>query len=690
MSGCKILIKKFSWDNVRNFEQIEVPSGSNEFSESTSLVQIQNGYGKTTTLYLLRSIFTSKPIDKEFIKTGYRYRYPHNKWGGDQNKTSKFHVDFDIDGEFCRIGLEIDHMRGTQKFTTFSEKLGGEVDGWKPPHVFRRLFQGKDQFAKLFILDGELAKELNRGTGSAVVSNSINQVTNLSGLHLLVGSDSSDGQIHRVKHAYLSASLGNGGQREATLKGALSDVQSLITARRRALIDAKKLVSDKSEELISKNEELNEMDKKLEENNDYLEKAKAELERTSEALELISLDILGRLFKPAFSYPKWNEVKEFHSSQVKAKLPRSVGRTWFRELMELETCICGRGWDEHSEEYIKTHLEDYLDTRLMTYVKEMQDSVAEHKSSISLGSQIARLKSKQTAKVEAQQLVDDIRSQASEDDLAIFRQLNQDIGRMKTELNDYEFIRDELGSEILEFIRLHELDAHIYTNDSKITMSPTLFRNTINIHCLKIVEKEITAELAKVSGAASSAAGADLLLGVIREVLKTVEEEINIELETKMNSSLSRMVGAGLDGGLNVKITENGLQYYNPNGDLQSGVNMAAELGGTYAFISALYDYAEVSLPLVLDTPLAGFGAGMVAAWTRLIPVTFDQTIALINSGEKKLLEGWFVNDEIDCYLIRRNDEVINTGIPQEGKMILDTDSNNFINYESDVYNGSD
>jgi hypothetical protein len=112
---------------------------------------------------------------------------------------------------------------------------------------------------------------------------------------------------------------------------------------------------------------------------------------------------------------------------------------------------------------------------------------------------------------------------------------------------------------------------------------------------------------------------------------------------------------------------------------------MAAELGGSYAFISALYEYAEVSIPLVLDTPLAGFGQGMSAAWTQLVPPTFDQVIALINSNEMISLKGWFEPNNIDCYLVRRTDEDVTKGMPQTGKMIIDNDLNNFANYESEV-----
>jgi hypothetical protein len=115
---------------------------------------------------------------------------------------------------------------------------------------------------------------------------------------------------------------------------------------------------------------------------------------------------------------------------------------------------------------------------------------------------------------------------------------------------------------------------------------------------------------------------------------------------------------------------------------------MAAELGGSYAFISALYKYAEVSIPLVLDTPLAGFGDGATADWTKLVPPTFDQVIALINSSEMRSLKGWFTRENLDCYLIRREDEDITIGKPQTGKMIVDSNINNFQNYERDVLKG--
>jgi len=685
-----IFIRKITWENVRNFESLELPSGSGKFSNSTSLAQIQNGYGKTTTLYLLRSVFSNMPIDKNFIKSGYRYRFPHKKWGGDQNSPSKFYVEFEVNDEFCRIGLEIDHINMKQKFTTFRESLGGEIDGWQPPNIFRRLFEGKDDFVKLFVMDGELAKELNSSTGSAAVNAAIKQVTNLAGLHLLVGSELTNGQIHRVKQEQLSSIIGDGEERGVRLQSALSKVEELKQEQRMRLQQAKDHVSRVSAEIIECNIRKNKLDKKISQTNKELEKAKTRLERSSTDLEKTATSILERLFQPAFSYPEWQEVQEFHASQVKAKLPRSVGRTWFKEVLELETCICGRSWDEHSKEYVGEHLEDFLDTRLMTYVKEMQDSVAEHSNSQSYGSELERLKQKQIERVLNSQSVDDIRSQASDEDRKAYSELDQKIGTLTTELTQWEHLRDVIGSEKLEFIKEWGLHQFVYNTDTTVTNNIAKIKEIENLKGLEIVESDIARKIAEIGGAAEIAKGAELVQNVISEMLTRVEKEINIELEGKMNSSISRMVGAGQDGGLVVKITDQGLQYYNPNGDLQSGVNMAAELGGSYAFISALYQYAEVSIPLVLDTPLAGFGDGASADWTKLVPPTFNQVIALINSSEMRALKGWFEKGNADVYLIRRADEVIPLGKPQTGKMIVDSNVDNFVTYERDVLKGDE
>lgn len=489
-----------------------------------------------------------------------------------------------------------------------------------------------------------------------------------------------------MKREKLSSIIGDGEGRGKYLKGVLQIVRKRIDTQNGQLAEANRIIEEIDDDLIRMTDEKNDLDESMAKNKEEYDAAKKAFEQSERDLVTISQSVLNRLFQPAFAHPEWSDIQAFHSSQVKAKLPRSVGRTWFNELMDLDTCICGRNWDEHSTKHIKNHLEDYLDDKLMTYVKEMQDSVAQHTTSVSLGREITRIKEKQRSKIENSQILDDLRSEASEEERIAFENLMEEIGGLRTRREDFTKIKEDISSEKLEYIRENLLDVDVYNRtDDTITRDGSKINRIENLKCLRLVEDSILDELAKIGGAANIAEGADMIHNIISEVISKVEEEIKIELERRMNDSLSKMVGAGLDGGLTVKITSDGLQYYSPNGDRQSGVNMAAELGGSYAFISALYEYAEVSIPLVLDTPLAGFGQGMSAAWTQLVPQTFDQVIALINSNEMVSLRGWFESNNVDCYLIRRTDEEIRKGVPQTGKMIIDEDINNFSNYESDV-----
>ena len=134
------------WSNIRNFENIGYgsPEEKDIFQLNNSpysLLQIQNNYGKTTTMHLLRSIFTGIEIPEEF-REGYRYRKGDVDWGGDSNAPSVFSVIFEINGEICEIQTSINHHTGKQKFFTFREKWGnekgkGRKDGWKPPKILR-------------------------------------------------------------------------------------------------------------------------------------------------------------------------------------------------------------------------------------------------------------------------------------------------------------------------------------------------------------------------------------------------------------------------------------------------------------------------------------------------------------------------------------------------------------------------
>ena len=120
-------------------------------------------------------------------------------------------------------------------------------------------------------------------------------------------------------------------------------------------------------------------------------------------------------------------------------------------------------------------------------------------------------------------------------------------------------------------------------------------------------------------------------------------------------------------------------------------------MGAIYGLVACLNSYSDISMPIIVDTPLAGFGMGMVKSWTEVVPGSFAQTIALINSAEKRALQFWWEpnSSEIEFFTLLRENENHLTGQdhdwnerseqPTTGAMYVTSDLQIFSDYESDI-----
>ena len=155
----KIRIRKLEWKNIRQIEDLSL-----EFpkDKKINLIQIQNGYGKTTTLRLLRHVFTGL-LPKD-IK-GFQYV---GKMNNEAVEYSTFIAHLDIlepqyqDFTPYAITLHMNHIDETADFLTSSPNFGGEKPGWHLPSEMVDKFKKKEDFVNLFIFDGETAEELNK------------------------------------------------------------------------------------------------------------------------------------------------------------------------------------------------------------------------------------------------------------------------------------------------------------------------------------------------------------------------------------------------------------------------------------------------------------------------------------------------------------------------------------------------
>ena len=177
------LIKQITWEWIGEFEKETIL----KFDEhkKISLVQITNGYGKTTTLVLLQHLFTNKQFDERFLVEQIQPKGPQSKEGNNKSESEgRFEVLVEIDGKDWRLGITFDHIENKAQYYTVkpSGSGAGRTNGWNPPLNFKRVFEGKHEIIRLFFLDAEISKEINKEIGRKTVTQSITDLSNLAPL----------------------------------------------------------------------------------------------------------------------------------------------------------------------------------------------------------------------------------------------------------------------------------------------------------------------------------------------------------------------------------------------------------------------------------------------------------------------------------------------------------------------------
>jgi len=680
------------WNNVRNFEQLPNPIlGVEKFEfdpDGWTLKQIQNNYGKTSTMHLLRSCYTGVKMPKDKLK-GYRYRQGRTDWGGDPEAKVEFSVMFSLDEDIFQIRTVLDWKNKTQEFHTYRKGTGGERAGWNPPPYFASLFEGKSDFAELLVLDGEKARKMNRATGGNTIGKAVRQVTGLSSVCDLIDEGGTEGRISGLVKLLNK----QGGERkEDDLETALelcSDHKENLETERDKLGDK---LEGLMEDLNDTKEKLIAFDDKYKSSDEDFEKAVTAKERAKSALDREARNVMKQLFNPGDSLGDnlWEDVKDFYGTQIRGKLPGEATGLFFEEIVEdRDECICGTEWTEKMKEIVLKERGNYIDHRIHPRVKRMQKKVVESDSTTDIGTLKAGLDAKRKAYLQASKRERELRKDFPEEERKKHKALSRKEGKLETLLDQEKFKFDIYNSENRDFIHEHHLDYHVGTKVEKhnyITVQPHIFIEINNISQIRVVEENLLLLILDTGESAEKARGAKILKDVLQESIGRVLQEIQKELEVKMNDFASKMPGVEFD----ITISESKLIFTNATGDVQDDANESAELGAVYGLVAALNEYADISLPIIVDTPLAGFGKGMAKSWKDVIGDGFEQGIALLNSSEKDSLRFWWSQEDLVVYTFLRDNEVIRTGKdpnggPTTGTMYIDDTLETFDLYEIDV-----
>jgi DNA sulfur modification protein DndD len=673
----KVRIKAISWKNIRQIEDLRYEV---ENLDGVNLLQIQNGYGKTTTLRLLRYIFMGTlPVDEEILS----FRYIGDQIEGNRSE-GEFWVDFLIDDVDYSIGIEFDFDSRIATFITVSPDRGGKIYGWEPPRKFKQKFYKKDDFVKLFVFDGEMAKELNETQGAKLIEYAIRQVTDLDKIVNLIGYDlGTDGTLDEILSNELDRIKASLDGRMKNLSSALEEVKKHIKAMKKREEEARKELDTITKNKENFEKELDNIDSGVETINNQLDDAKDKKKQAESDLRARTKEILEALFNPGVVIERVPEIKEFYSKIEKEKIPRLIGKTFLIDLMDGEKCLCGTHWNTEMKDYTKSNMENYLGDEIISTIKGIQTKVRESICPIhSIQGAIEELKNLKQAVKDNEDLIDTIRSSFDENKVTRIKQLSEQISKFEDRILKLEKEIEELTITDRGLINSNQYDINAYKATGEPYITPNKFKKCKNIYTLEKLKDYLQTELSSIEGLVNFDSAINLTKNVITEALNEILEELRNNVIDETNKHFLQMHAGG--GDHQIRSLSNGLRFVNRYGDEMETVNMAAQLAAAYSYVTSMYNLGQIEVPLIIDSPTTGFGLGVARNWAKEIPDNYPQVIGFITSAEKVGLMEYVNNNNVSVSTIRRSKEGIK-GSPQTGKMIIDKDRGFFENYEVDV-----
>lgn len=679
----RVTLDKLEFDSIREFEDVELC-----FKKGINFVQIRNGYGKSTTLQVLRWMFTGKtpesPDDYPL--------YVRDGKVSDHYQTKKGHVVLHMTIESAgevnpwRLWLYFDKSEERSWFETESPAIGGHEEGWMLPAEFKSKFFNKPNFTELFMFDGETAADLSKTQDHDQIVQSIREITSLRTIYL-----------HTDDNGYLDTdrteifaqeginNLDNSYSKWVAWSTDLSIHKIMIES-------GEKPKAEKKIEALEKTIASNESKKKeLGEQTDaskHLKKLDNDLKRARKELNELTSDLLIALGDPSNLTNLWPRVKSFNANLLERKLPEGVGRVFFMDMVKADTCICGREMNEDAIEEINSRSQKYLSDGILTIVNSMQSEVSESNSDPgTLDDLKDAIGDKQ---YEITGIEQDITALRSDFDVDMQEQLKTLDGQIREDKQELTEKREEL-QEITEtdptVISENGWDSEIIGANNKIMIQPARFKKCKNLFSLRKVEREINSKLAVAGPLAQINIATDLIKDVFSEALSNVMKQTHSSLEKDTQKIFDQIPGKG--GDKTIRLEDNGFKFYDSNSGKQGGINMGAMLAAAYSFTGAMSKLGSVEISMVCDSPVTGMDPMTIGGWGDEIWDLFEQMVFLITPGERKNIEsvpdedktlGKMYSKDVNRVTLLREDENAK-GVPQTGRMIVNNDDDWFSSY---------
>ncbi len=555
-----------------------------------SLIQMPNGTGKTTTMKLIRAVLSGQKFTPGDVR---EFR------ADDEVADGGFELGLLINDKQYRLILTLDFNSGDFSYwTSRTKERGGGVDPGRalPVPLKHRL---KPNFTRLFVFDGELAKEI-RADDRAEADRAIKALYQLDDLDTLK---------HRVKEVvrerqYAAASLSHAKSQKGLTqtRNALAKAENVLAGLEKTLSNSKTKQSELEKE---KNTVEAKISTYLAENGDLTAREKTIESEGATIRTDLQIAVSGAM--NAFRSPVRlstairTRLNELSMTLTDARLPKSVSSEFFSEVANREVCICGRPIGDEERAAIDKRKEDYLAKDQIAAISTMKKGLRnEGEPEISFQSACNALTTHVDARrvnaYEKEKLIEELANADNGEVAALARRL----GEIETDL---EHLRPKIE-------KLETRDIPVAKNkrdecDKKFNVASASYR--LSRQCDVLVR-----QLSKIEKRA---------LQVLRERIRNGTNERLASLVQMEKLQIARIDGA--------------LRLASDRVAERKGVSEGQSLSVAYAFLTSLLSEAPFQLPFIVDSPAVSLDLEVRREVGRIIPDLFDQMVMFVLTSEQ-------------------------------------------------------
>ena len=604
----KIRVTDWRYKNLRGIGVGDLSINLGSPLKRWSLIQMPNGTGKTTTMKLIRAVLSGKKFSPGEVR---EFR------ADDEVSDGGFELGLQIDTKRIRLILSFNFESGEFEYSTLraKERGGGLEPGRKLPVPLKHRL--KPNFTRLFVFDGELAKEI-RADNRTEADRAIKALYQLDDLETLK---------HRVKEvvkerqfaaASLSQSHAKSQKGLTRTRNALNEAENMLSrlektlsgskTKQSALKKEKDKVNAKIRRYIAENSDLEEKEKKIE--------SEAAIIRGD--LQVAVSGAMRAFRSPVrLSSAIRTRLNDLSMTLTDARLPKSVSSEFFAELANREFCICGRPIGDEERAAIDTRKESYLAKDQVAAISTMKKGLrntGEPETSYQSACDAlnTHIEARKSNAWERDKLLEELAS-ADNGEVAALRTR---LGEIDTELKHLLPKIEELETREIPAARKKRDECDKKFKVASDSYKLTRQRDVLVRHLSKI-EKST--------------------LQVLRETIRTGTNERLASL-----IQMEKLQIAKIDGALTLKsdrVAE------------RKDVSEGQSLSVAYAFLTSLLSKAPFQLPFIVDSPAVSLDLEVRREVGRTIPDLFDQMVMFVLTSEQAGFSETFYDRRNTCFV---------------------------------------